>query len=85
MEIIAYDEMRQEIKQIAEDLDAALLSRPTGAEAEKLIPKIKRFQASKTTTKVNEKNLLLFEIESPTGEQLSFTPPGGPAGGRGNC
>lgn len=65
VEIDAYDEMENELKEIAEDLDQLLLSRPTGEDARELMPVIKRFHPVKHPMKPDETSDLFFEIETP--------------------
>ncbi|MGA1875650.1 MAG: hypothetical protein ACMUIA_08575 [bacterium] len=75
VEITVYDEMRKEMKSIAEDLDHILLSRPAGEEAINLKPVIRKFWATKDTVQPDEKDYLTLEIESPTSDPVIWTPP----------
>ncbi|MGA1795183.1 MAG: hypothetical protein ACMUIL_04905 [bacterium] len=74
VEITVYDEMENDLKEIAEELDQLLLSRPTGDDARELMPVIIGINASESSIKPNNISDLTIDIEFPAGNPTNLDP-----------
>lgn len=72
VEISAEGEMKERIMEIAKEVDALLLTRPTAPSADQMKPVIERFEIAQDPVKEGSLTRLFIKVRAPQGGELEY-------------